>query len=67
MSHVGDPVRAFVIGPAVGEGGQMLPRGSAVSGTVVHAKSVGFGLKTSVATLRLRFDSLQLPDGRTFP
>jgi hypothetical protein len=59
--------QGVVIAPYEREGRVMLPPATIVYGSVVQRKGVGLGLKRERATLRLDFDTYELPDGRRFP
>jgi hypothetical protein len=64
-SMVGDPVTARVTVPVLLGGEVAIPAGSTLSGTVEEANAADrFG---GVASLGLRFDTLELAGGRTVP
>src|SRR5215467_16280022 len=63
-SHAGDPLEATVIAPVPGPDGPILLQGATVSGMVENIEPLGLGFKRTSAEVGLRFDSLQLPNGR---
>src|SRR6185312_13122152 len=66
-SQAGDPVGALVIAPVTKNGEVLIPAGSTVSGRVESVERLGLGLKRARATVQIQFDSLRLPEGRSFP
>jgi len=66
-SHAGDPLEATVIAPVPGPDGPILLQGATVSGMVENIEPLGLGFKRTSAEVGLRFDSLQLPNGRVLP
>ena len=61
----GDPVRAVVITPASVDGHILIPQGSEMSGTIVKAHGVGWGVLHESAALTLDLNEAKLPDGRS--
>lgn len=64
-SKVGDPVRARVTKPLLIDGLTAVPVGSVISGTITEAvplKKIG-----GAASLGIKFDALELPDGTRIP
>ncbi len=63
----GDPVRTVLITPASVDGHILIPQGSELSGTIVKAHGVGWGVVHESAALTLDLNQAKLPDGRTLP
>jgi len=61
-THVGDPFRARLVIPVWADQKEILPVGTAVTGTVVGLK--GAGRVSGRAEMRLRPETIYLPDGR---
>ena len=61
----GDRVRTVLISPAFVEGRILIPQGSELSGTIVKAHGVGWGLRHETAALTLDLREAKLPDGRS--
>lgn len=61
-SQPGTRFEARIVG-ALSRGGSVLPPGSIVSGKVVSAKPIGFGLRRERAVLQLSFETCRLPSG----
>jgi LssY-like putative type I secretion system component LssY len=66
-SAPGSEFRAVVVAPYESNGRVLIPRGSIVSGSVRHVKSVGLGLVHERASLDLSFHDYETPDGQKFP
>lgn len=66
-SKPGTPFTAVAISPYEVEGRVLIPAGSRIYGSVQEAKRVGFGVIHERASLRLKFDRYQTPDGDEFP
>jgi LssY C-terminus len=67
-SHPGDRVTAVLIAPVTStEHDLLLLPGATISGTVISAKALGFGLKRGGAELDICFDTLRLEDGTAYP
>lgn len=66
-SKVGDRFRTVVIAPYERDGRVLLPAGTTVFGTVFRAKAVGMGFVRERASLGVKFDEYELPEGRRFP
>ncbi|MBI4893991.1 MAG: LssY C-terminal domain-containing protein [Acidobacteria bacterium] len=62
-SRPGSEVRATLIAPVRVNGDTLLPMGSTVRGKLSEVKRIGWGLRNLRASLRIDFDSIQLPDG----
>ncbi len=62
-SKPGSEVRATLIAPVRVNGDTLLPMGSTVRGTLSEVKRIGWGLKNLRASMRVDFDTVQLPDG----
>jgi hypothetical protein len=60
----GDAVRTVLISPAFVDGRILIPQGSEISGTIVKAHGVGWGLRHETAALTLDLREAKLPDGR---
>jgi len=68
ISHRGDRVEATVIAPILDPYRRpILSQGATVSGRVENVEALGFGFKHAAAQIKLRFDSLRLPDGGVLP
>lgn len=65
-SEPGQPVLAQVIAPAVVDGEVLIPPGSTMRGVLTEVRPVGWGFRPH-ATVALRFDSIEFPDGTTRP
>ncbi len=63
LSRPGDEIRAVVVTPCKKNGYVLIPRGSIVTGRVVEAHRVGYGLIRERASLKFEFTSWQHPDG----
>jgi hypothetical protein len=66
ISREGDGVTVQVIKPAEPQGSEVLPVGTILTGRVLFVRK-GDTHKKVVPVLRLRFEQVRLPDGRTFP
>ncbi len=62
----GSPVEAVITTPLCGAPGDELPRGAVLSGRVTKVHRVGLGLIHETAGMKMEFNRLVLPDGRTF-
>src|SRR6185437_6945433 len=62
----GAPVEAVITTPLCGASGDELARGAVLSGRVIKVHRVGLGLIHETAGMRMEFNRLVLPDGRTF-
>jgi hypothetical protein len=65
-SRPGTPVSAIVVAPVESEGRLILPRKAELRGTIQSVRRVGLGLARETARLHIEFDSLIIPNGRTF-
>ncbi|MGA8598926.1 MAG: LssY C-terminal domain-containing protein [Bryobacteraceae bacterium] len=66
-SKPGAPFTAVATSPYEVEGRVLIPSGSRIYGSVQRVKRVGFGVIHERASLRLKFDYYQTPDGDQFP
>ncbi len=66
-SRPGSSFKAIVSSPFTSGGQVIIPVGATINGTVLKRNAVGFGLVHERASLTLRFDSYELPDGRRLP
>jgi hypothetical protein len=66
-SAPGSEFHAVVVAPYEWNGRVLIPRGSIVSGSIRHVKSVGLGLVRERASLDLSFRDYETPDGQKFP
>jgi hypothetical protein len=66
-SKSGTPVEARVVAPVRLDERTMIPIGAWVRGELAEVRKVGLGLRRGRASLRFQFDTLELPDGTTFP
>jgi hypothetical protein len=64
-SKAGSEVRADLIAPVRLNGQTLLPQGSMLHGRLAEVKAIGWGVKNLRASLRIEFDSIELPDGTT--
>lgn len=65
-SRVGDGVEARLIEPVEAEGREVLPVGTILTGRVISVRK-GDTHRKVFPVLRLAFEQVRLPDGRTFP
>src|SRR5947209_8015948 len=63
ISHAGDRISATVIAPILSDGPPISLSGATLSGVVEQVQCLGLGFKHGFAQLKLRFDSIQLPNG----
>ena len=66
-SKRGAPVEARVVAPVRADGRTVIPMGSWVRGELAEVRKLGLGVRRGRASLRLAFDTLELPDGEAFP
>ncbi|MCL4797311.1 MAG: LssY C-terminal domain-containing protein [Bryobacteraceae bacterium] len=66
-SKSGTPVEARVVAPVHVDGRTLVPVGSWVRGELAEVRKVGLGFRRGRASLAFDFDTLELPDGTTFP
>jgi hypothetical protein len=66
-STVGNPISAVLIAPVELDGREILPPGVTFSGKIKSVTRVGYGVRHETASLRLEFNHLILPNGRTVP
>lgn len=66
-SRAGAPLAARVVAPVRIDERTLIPIGSVVRGELAEVHKLGLGIRRGRASLRLRFDILELPDGTTFP
>ncbi len=66
-SPAGTAFRCVVIRKFEANGRVFIPKGSFVYGKVAKATGIGIGLIHERATLELRFDRFETPDGKRFP
>lgn len=66
-SASGTRVRATVVGALARDASAQLPPGTLVSGSVVKARPIGFGLRRERALLELRFDRCESGSGDVIP
>ena len=67
ISHPGDRVEGTIIAPVLERDRLLLPVGTTISGEIESVDRLGLGLKHYTASLRYRFDSVRMPDGRAVP
>jgi hypothetical protein len=65
-SRLGDGVEVHLLKPVEAEGREVLPVGTILTGHVLAVRK-GVTHRKVVPVLRLAFEQLRLPDGRTFP
>lgn len=66
-SRAGAPLEARVVAPLRVDERTLIPIGSVVRGELAEVHKLGLGIRRGRASLRFRFDTLELPDGTTFP
>lgn len=62
-SKRGAEVHVTLIAPVHAAGDILVPQGSALRGTLTDVKRIGWGLRHLRASMRIGFDTLELPDG----
>lgn len=67
VSHPGDQIRAVIIAPVPAGPEHLFLQGATVEGSVERVQRLGLGIKQGAAELQVRFRSIQLPNGRSFP
>lgn len=65
-SKPGDPIEALVASPPCSQSTESLPPGTILTGHVQKVRKVGLGLIHETAGVKLDFDELRLPDGRSY-
>lgn len=65
-SRQGSRFEAVVVAPVVEDGLEAIPAGTIARGIVDHVAKVGIGLVRERASIGLRVNELELPDGRRF-
>lgn len=66
-SKAGTPVSARVVAPVRVDDRTLIPIGSRVRGELAAVRKLGLGLRRGRASIDFDFDTLELPDGTTFP
>jgi hypothetical protein len=66
-SKAGTPVTARVVAPVRVDERTLIPIGSRVRGELAAVRKLGLGIRRGRASIDFRFDTLELPDGTTFP
>lgn len=66
-SKPGEPLRAEVIAPVEVDGRVILPRLTALSGTLVNVHKIGLGFSRETAMLHLQFNQLEYPGQPPLP
>jgi hypothetical protein len=66
-SKAGTPVTARVVAPVRVDDRTLIPIGSRVRGKLAAVRKLGLGFRRGRASIDFRFDTLELPDGTTFP
>ncbi len=66
-SRAGSEVTATLVAPVKSGVDTLLPQGAVVRGQLVEVKAIGWGVKNLRASMRIDFDTVQLPDGSSLP
>lgn len=66
-SKSGTEVRTTLIAPVHAGGDVLVPQGASLRGTLAGVKRIGWGLRHLRASMRIRFHTLELPDGTSYP
>jgi hypothetical protein len=66
-SKAGTPVIARVVAPVRVDDQTLIPIGSRIRGELAAVRKLGLGLRRGRASIDFDFDTLELPDGTTFP
>jgi len=66
-SRAGTPVEARVVAPVRVDDRTLIPMGARLRGELAGVQKLGLGLRRGRASLDFHFDTLELPDGTTFP